>query len=47
MRRWSGEYETERAVIQHRTGGAPIDKIVKIDSGYWSDSVLAGLVLNR
>lgn len=43
----AGEYETGRAPHSRSIEiGAPIDSIVKIDNSYWSDSVLAKLVLN-
>lgn len=42
-----GEYETGRSPHSRSTEpGEAIDKIVKIDNSYWSDSVLAKLVLN-
>ncbi|NDJ61652.1 MAG: phytanoyl-CoA dioxygenase family protein [Chloroflexi bacterium] len=43
----AGEYETGREPHSRSIpAGDPIDQIVKIDNSYWSDSVLAKLVLN-
>lgn len=42
-----GEYETKRPPhSRSNTPGEPIDKIVKIDNSYWSDSTLAKLALH-
>ena len=43
----AGEYETGRPPHSRSTEpGQAIDRIVKIDNSYWSDSVLAHLALN-
>ena len=43
----AGEYETGRSPHSRSVEpGVPIDQIVKIDNSYWSDSVLAKMVLN-
>lgn len=42
-----GDYETGRPPhSRSTTPGEPIDRIVKIDNSYWSDSVLAKLALH-